>query len=408
MKRSSIVLALTATASGYSAAAIANSTFDNTLSQDWRGVRTDLANSGIIVNAEYTNVYQAPLNSTPNDLSNTSHRFDLLTQFDFEALGLWQGGKLNTQVVASRGKANDFGLYQISSPNSTLFAHDDSVMIPTFNYSHQISPATQVMVGKFDAIEMMRPASFYGGGTRHGFMNLAFSAPPSGVVPPSFVGVIANHRVGNTLWNAMVFDPRDRYTESLNAEGLFDDGVSASLGFAHFTKLFDRQTLLSVNYAYSTEKGADFSSLTPDLNFEATAQYKYNARFQLSHNLVEREGNPAESWGLHLRGSLADGNPNVFHATFAGGLGGKALFFERPMDTWGLGYYYYDLSDDLQDSINALPMPYKLRNEQGFEAYYAYEPVPWLTVTADLQYVTSALNTQDKAWLAGLRTNIRF
>ncbi|WP_210464063.1 carbohydrate porin [Vibrio crassostreae] len=408
MKRASIVLALTTTVSVYSAEATTNSTFENTLTQDWSGARTHLTESGVTVNAEYTNVYQAPLNTTPNDRSNTSHRFDLFTQLDFAALGLWQGGKLNTQVIASTGKANDFGLIQLSSPNSTLFAHDDSVMVTSFNYNHELSPATLLMIGKFDAIEMMRPASFYGGGTRHGFMNLAFTAPPSGVVPPSFFGVIANHKVGNTLWSAMVFDPRDRYTENLNSSGLFDDGVSASLGFAHFTQLFDRQTLLSLNYAYSTEKGADFSSLTPDLNFDATAQYKYNARFQLSHNLVERAGNPTESWGLHLRGSLADGNPNVFNATFAGGLGGKALFFDRPTDTWGLGYYYYDLSDDLQDSINALPTPYELRNEQGFEAYYAYEPLPWLTITTDIQYVTSALNTQDKAWLAGIRTNIRF
>ncbi|TCN96553.1 hypothetical protein EDB50_102218 [Vibrio crassostreae] len=94
MKRASIVLALTTTVSVYSAEATTNSTFENTLTQDWSGARTHLTESGVTVNAEYTNVYQAPLNTTPNDRSNTSHRFDLFTQLDFAALGLWQGANL--------------------------------------------------------------------------------------------------------------------------------------------------------------------------------------------------------------------------------------------------------------------------------------------------------------------------
>ncbi|MDF2154603.1 carbohydrate porin [Vibrio sp. CAU 1672] len=407
MNHSSKALVLTTVPAGHSMVALATTEFDNHLIQDWGGTRTQLDNAGVSIEAEYTNVFQAPLSDTPKDKDNFSHRFDLLTSFDFEALGLWKGGKLNTQVVSRGGSANDFGLVHISSPNSSFFADDESLFISAFNYSHKFSDDTSVIVGKIDAFELLRNAPFYGGATRHGFMNLAFSAPPSGVVPPAFFGAVANHRLNDTLLTAMFFDPRSRYTKNLSTSGLFDDGVSFSLGVTHKTSLFDRQSLISAACAYSTEEGADFSSLTPDLNFDSTAKYKYNARMQFSHNLVEKEGDASESWGLHLRGSIADGNPNMFRMTFAGGLGGKALFFNRPMDNWGLGYYY-NLSNDLQNSVNNLDAPFEIQNEQGFEAYYAYQVTPWLTFTTDVQYITPALSTQDDAWLFGLRTNIRF
>lgn len=388
--------------------AFAASAFEDTLTGNWNGHRDALQQNGIHLDMEYTNVLQSSVSGTDSSRVNNSHRFDLLAGVDSQALGLWQGGRLNTQFVARGGDANDFGFTSLSAPNSGQYGNDDSAFLSSFYYSHQFSSTTNALLGKIDAFELMRHAPFYGGATRHGFMNIAFSAPPSGVTPPSFFGAIANHSINNLRFTAMVYDPRDRYTESLSMSGLFDDGINLSLSTTYATQWLGRASSASIAYTYSTEEGSDYRSLDPSEGFTENARYKYNARLQLSHNLVEDRANPANAWGVYLRGSIADGNPNILDATFAGGLGGSALFFHRPMDNWGIGYYYYDLSNDLQDSISNLPIQDELQNEKGIEAYYAYQATPWLTLTADVQYVTPAISTQDSAWLVGLRTNIRF
>ncbi|MEZ8823730.1 carbohydrate porin [Vibrio amylolyticus] len=87
-------------------------------------------------------------------------------------------------------------------------------------------------------------------------------------------------------------------------------------------------------------------------------------------------------------------------------MSGNAFFVDKPQDNWGLGYYHYNLSNSLQASVDSLPFDDKLENEQGLEMYYAYQAQPWLTFTLDAQYITSAISTQDNAFLVGLRTNI--
>ena len=56
--------------------------------------------------------------------------------------------------------------------------------------------------------------------------------------------------------------------------------------------------------------------------------------------------------GSILRQAIADGNPNYVERSLIVGIGGKALFFGRPQDSFGIGAYYYDLSDVLQDELN--------------------------------------------------------
>ncbi|QIA65574.1 hypothetical protein GT360_18760 [Vibrio astriarenae] len=381
-----------------SASSVASTGFNHTLTGDWAGIRSDLNANGFNFDIEYTNTLQSVVAGSEQKDLNNSHRFDMITSLDLEKMGLWEGGKLTTQLVARGGTANDFGYTGLSAPNAGQYGHDEDVFISSLFYTHQFSSATNMHIGKIDAFELLRNAPFFGGATRHGFLNLAFAAPPSGVTPPSFVGAIANHTIDNWRLSGMIYDPRDRYTDSLDMSGLFEDGVNVNLSATYNTDWFNRSSSISTSLTYSTEEGTDFSDLS------ATAQYKYNARVQVNHNLVERDG---DSWGLYLRAALADGNPNIIDGTFVGGLGGSALFFDRPMDTWGLGYYYYDLSNALQDSINHIS-PELAQDESGFEAFYAYQAMPWLTLTGDIQYVVPALSTDSAAWVAGLRTNIRF
>ena len=105
-----------------------------------------------------------------------------------------------------------------------------------------------------------------------------------------------------------------------------------------------------------------------------------------------------------MKGAVSDGNPNYVQRSIIVGVGGTGLFNGRERDSFGLGYFYYNLSDALQESL--APTFGKLGDEQGVSAYYSYAVTPWLYLSGDLQYVSPPRSPN--AFIAGIRANIRF
>jgi len=57
--------------------------------------------------------------------------------------------------------------------------------------------------------------------------------------------------------------------------------------------------------------------------------------------------------------------------------GTPSIIPERDNDTFGLGYYHANLSDDLPGILGA-------HSEQDIELYYNIEVTPWLHISPDL------------------------
>jgi porin len=74
------------------------------------------------------------------------------------------------------------------------------------------------------------------------------------------------------------------------------------------------------------------------------------------------------------------------------GVGGKGLFDSRPLDQFGLGYYFINIDNP------KLQLPFQtrefLRDEHGFEGYYNLAITPWLQLTPDIQVVKGAQKDQ--------------
>jgi porin len=87
------------------------------------------------------------------------------------------------------------------------------------------------------------------------------------------------------------------------------------------------------------------------------------------------------------------------------GIGGRALFFGRPQDSFGLGAFYYNLSDVLH---NSLAPSVGFHDESGVETFYSYTVTPWLHVAGDIQYINPATGGNDNILISALRTQIRF
>ena len=61
--------------------------------------------------------------------------------------------------------------------------------------------------------------------------------------------------------------------------------------------------------------------------------------------------------------------------------------------TLGIGAYYYDLSDTLQNSLDPLV---NFHDESTIEAYYSWAMKSWLQLGADIQYIDPASGNNKK------------
>ena len=262
-----------------------------------------------------------------------------------------------------------------------------------------------MLVGKINAVDLLAGDPFFGGWGNHRFMNLAFVAPPSGLVPPVIMGAVANYRVAPYTLTFMVFDPDDR-TSDYWPDNLFSAGVNLSLGGTWAGKVFSRSSSVGLTGAYSTADKVDLGdiALPPDLQTK-TKDSSYNISISMSHLLLESGTHPGKGLGVYGKAAVADGNPNPIKTSFIGGFAGHRLVPGRPDDVFGIGYFYYDFSDDLKSAVQPL---LTFDNEQGAEVFYNLAVTPWLRIAADLQWIQPANNDNDNAWVGGLRANIRF
>jgi porin len=111
---------------------------------------------------------------------------------------------------------------------------------------------------------------------------------------------------------------------------------------------------------------------------------------------------PCRGWGIFGRAGLSDAGPNLVHWFVSGGFGGNSLLRGRENDTFGIGYYYMNLSNA------GLPLAQVPGNdEQGIEVFYNMALTPWFHVTPDLQWVRPG-GAAREAVILGVRAKIDF
>ena len=87
------------------------------------------------------------------------------------------------------------------------------------------------------------------------------------------------------------------------------------------------------------------------------------------------------------------------------GLGGTALFDQRPDDRFGVAYFQYEYNRDLRLALDrSVGM---LGSESGVEAFYAWQLMPGLVVTGDVQRIMPARMRFDPVTVLGVRVVVR-
>jgi porin len=404
-------LAASAQGAGDPAGAAAPLRERDRLGGDWGGARDSLAQRGVTVDLWTTGFTQAMFEGTGDNGWDIGGRADLLLDADTARLGLWQGGGLHAHLEYRGGNLpGERGGATLPVHAGGHFAIDseDDLVATSLYASQRFGDATRLMLGKINMIDLLARHPFHGGWGTDRFHNVALVIPPNGITPPVIKGAILTHSFAPYTLTAMVFDPNDRSSSSAIGD-LFEDGVSVSLGLTWSGELARRRSTAGISAVYSTAEGIDYRDLGLPPGTEsrepATRDGSYNLLIEGSHLLLESGSAPGQGLGLYARAALADGNPNLVKGMFAAGIAGHALVPGRPNDYFGVGYFYYNFSDVLQ---NALRPSRLFENEQGVEAYYTFVPVPWLRLSAQLQWVDPAEGANETIWIAGLRARIAF
>jgi porin len=381
------------------------------LTGDWGGARTRMEAAGVKLDLELTMFYQGLASGTGDDDFEFGTRLDGFVKLDTGKMGLWQGGGLVSHLEYRTGDLpGSLGGTFFPTNSGMEFPSDspDKLVATSLYLSQRFGERTSLLLGKINALDLAENDLFFVGWGNHRFMNSVFVAPPTGLLPPVFIGAVASYRLNAASVSLRIYDPMDR-TDDYLPDDLFDNGVTFYLTPSWQTKLAGRPTTFSLTGIYTTKSGVDFSELSESYQNglePSTKEGSYSVGFHFSHLLSVNPENPKRGWGVHLKGAIADGNPNYVQSSIIAGIGGTGLFRGRELDSFGFGYFYYNLSDDLQAELT--PVGERLSDEQGAEVYYSFAVTPWFFVTADLEYITPPRKSFEDAFLAGLRANIRF
>lgn len=368
-------------------------------------VAADTSGQGVTFDFRSTSFYQGLASGTGAKDFEYGGKLDAFVNFDTEKLGLWNGGGFRSHLEYRYGDAPANLGGAIFAVNTALYwpvDTPDQLVATSLYFTQKLGERGSIAVGKFNPVDLLAQDPFYGGWGIDRFWNLILAAPPSGLIPVVFMGTVVTVKTQPVAWTLMVFDPNDRTNDYLPGD-LFQDGINVALTGTYPMTIAGRKSSFAINGLYSTAEGLDYSTLQP--GFATTNKSgSYNISFEFKHNLQESKVQPGATWGFYFKLATADGNPNYVQSSVIAGFGGRALFFGRPQDSFGLGIYRYNLSDELQDALD----PYtQFKDESTVELFYDYSMTPWLTLGLDIQYIDPASGGFKRALVPGMRLQIR-
>lgn len=382
--------------------------FADRLSGDWNGARSRLAQSGVTLNLDWTQFTQGLMSGSGSKSWRYAGRFDAYVNLNTGALGWWQGGLIRTHTEYAYGRMSPWrgGTVMPTSLGPGLpLSGREHLEMTSLHLVQRLDERVNLIVGKINTVDLIAGEPFFGGAGNDRFFNLAFAAPPNGLLSPVIMGAML--AVGGKPYSGsvVIYGPGDR-TDRYSPSGLFDDGFNVMLSAKWEGLVGGRTSSVALTGIHSSKERADLSELLlpPPQASGATGKASH-ASVQLSHFLTESAPGRGDGWGVFAKLGWSDGRLNPIQGFVTGGVGGKGLVASRPDDRFGLGFFHYDFSDALQSAVSPL---LRLRNERGVEAYYDLALVPGARLAFTLQHIHPAIASNKNATVAGARVKLLF
>ena len=386
-----------------------------TLLGDAGGWRSSLATQGIKLDGSTTLFYQGVARGGKEEEFRFGGRNDYYVSMDAHKLGLWEGLLIDLHGETRYGE-DVFGQTGALSPSNTalLFPQpgEDVTALTGVKVSQFLSENFMVFGGKLNVVDgYMSPFAAGKGQTQ--FMNTAFVLPPilARTVPYSSLGTgFAVLQDLYPVFSLMVIDPVNHPTSS-GIDDLFANGVTIFGEVSIPVEIAQRQGHQNLLFSWSnrTVSALDASAYidTPvgPLPLLGQESDSWSLVYQFDQYLFVDACDPQRGWGVFGQLGLSDGNPNPIRWSATFGVGGSSPLRSRPLDTFGLGYYFFQTSTDLKNTLQPLT---PIANEQGVELYYNIGVTKWCHVTPDIQWIEPTQENVDATVVVGLRTKIDF
>jgi len=403
---------------------------DEVLGQ-WEGLKEDLAKGGVEVHIGITQVIQqnAYGGRSTNDGLRYSGSADLTVTFDTAKLGLWKGGQLLLNAEPKWGDGANRKVGALFPVNMDAikpgFGEGCMMTLSEWIYQQVLLDGKLILIGgKLDGSRAF-DRNIFANDERTQFLNLALrnNVLIGPFLPYTDIGVgfILRPAEWITL-TAAVADSEGRakttgfettfhgptHTTSINEMALhlkpFGKPGNYRFGFVWSSKEFphlqppspfkETGPLMMKLLGPKLAKKVVGIIAPPNTSPDNVAVY-----FNFDQWIYQEEADPSQGIGIFGRFGWGRSDVNAVEYFYSCGIGGKGILPGRDADTFGLGYYYADLSDE---------MPSMFHKEAGVELFYNIEVTPNCHVTPDFQVIFNpgGTNDEDLALVWGVRLQI--
>ena len=372
----------------------------STLTGDWGGLRNDWAKKGVTFDMSLTQTGMSVISGGTHHGWEYSGRGDLTLNIDTQKLGLWPGGFITVEVEGNYNRSINLETGAMLPVNTNQIfptMGSDQLNIPNVSIMQFFSHYFGVFAGKLATITShsgdMNEFAHGKGDTQ--FLNLALNINPavSLTVPYSTLGagviILPTKNPAEAVINMMAYDGNGE-AESSGFDTIFKSNTNYAIEGRVRTDFLGLTGHQLAGVTYSTRS---FASLDQDLHFiiENGAIEQEDSSWSFHYNfdqyLYEPKKGSGQGIGIFGRFGASDGDPNPVHYFYSLGIGGKGVL-GRPLDQFGIGYYYMDISNP--KFTGPVETREFLRDEYGVEAYYSFAITPWMKLTPDIQVVRGA------------------
>jgi porin len=384
---------------------------------DWGGVRNDLAAKGIAVESTLTQTWQKVVDGGTNKSGEYGGRYNATIHMDFKKMGLWERAFLTVEIEGRYTEAsanhNTGSLMPVNMSDffPELGEKGEQLTVPSVVYTQFLSESFGVYGGKCDLIMNGDKNEFAHGKGDTQFMNMAFNLNPAlGIVAPPYAwggGAIILPTQNPNEWVASVGAVKTLGEASTSGIDDIDNGPTTLAAETRLTTdFFDMTGHQLVGYAHSDKSYTSLDQNPYDIivpGFPAKKESgTWAAYYNFDQYLYEPDKGSGRGAGVFGRFGSTDGEANPVHYFASIGIGGKGICDDRPLDRFGIGYYYLWIAN--QEVTNAGGFG----DTKGVEAFYNIALTKWVYLTPDIQVIDPSKTQVDTAVVVGARLQMVF
>jgi porin len=405
---------------------------------DWGGLRTDLAEKGITLDIDVTQVFQSNMHGGRSTRSAAKYSGSSVIELKLDTgkMNLWPGGSFTFLADAVWGGGIDrkVGALIPTNLNAALpgsaednFGFDEGCrfMLSEFFYTQVLFEGKLILLGGKLWGARAFDTNVFANNHRTQFMNTALR---NNVMIPTFlpyttlgVGAIVNPTEWLSILTAVADTDGRAKTTGFETAFHGDTNTTVIHEWALKIKPFGLPGNQRIGFVWSSK---NFDKVRPNEPFGSTGDLAIGLLgkelamkvvenlatfddagdnimifYNFDQYLYTEDDDASQGIGVFGRFGWARQNVNPVAHFYSIGVGGTGVIPTRDKDTCGIGYYFMDLSNKL---------PGLFHSEQGIECYYNIEITPWLHVSPDLQLIVNPGGTDehDVSIVGGIRVQM--